>query len=164
MKHQIRNFLFPSLTRRFLLRLAIVSATAFIVFRFIAVPAKIQGKSMVPTYRDGSIVLYTPWLRHFKQPAINDVVLVRLAGNRVMLIKRVIGLPGDVIEWQNGALVRNGVAVEEPYVQFNDGWNLDAATVPPDNVYVVGDNRGMPLKNHDFGYTSQKRIAGYPLW
>ncbi len=159
-----KNFFFPKVTRTFFIRVGLVAAIAFVTFRFIVVPAKIQGKSMEPTYHDGSFILYLPWMRYLKEPEINDIVLVRLAGNRVMLIKRIVALPGDTVEWKDGALIRNGNSVNEPYVDFNENWTLDKVEVPENNVYVVGDNRGMPLENHDFGYTTQKRIAGYPLW
>ena len=54
--------------------------------------------------------------------------------------------------------------IDEPYVRYPCDWNLSPRHVEKDCVYVVGDNRNMPIENHVFGQTSIKRIVGVPLW
>jgi hypothetical protein len=58
----------------------------------------------------------------------------------------------------------DGKELEEPYVQYPCQWNLSPRRVEKDCVYVIGDNRGMPIENHHFGQTSKGRIMGTPLW
>ncbi len=164
MNQHLRHFILPKLNRAFFIRLACVVVCSFLFFKFILVPARIQGGSMEPTYHDGRLIFYMPMLRFVKQPEINDVVMIRLAGNRIMLLKRIVALPNDTVQWRNGILFRNNAAIDEPYVKFNDDWSTESVKVPPDHVYVVGDNRGMPQEQHDFGYTPQSRIGGYALW
>ncbi len=94
------------------------------------------------------------------QPNRGDVVALRLAGRKVMLLKRVVALSGETVEFRNGRLLVNGRQVNEPYVQLNAGWNLSLRTVGPGKLYVVGDNRGVPMQQHLFGQVDMNRIVG----
>lgn len=119
---------------------------------------------MEPTYHDSSINF--TWRLHylFNEPERYDIVTVRFAGNKVMLLKRVVAVAGETVEFKNGTLKINGKKIDEPYVRYPCDWNLEPRLVEEGNVYVVGDNRNMPLKYHSFGQTSIKRIMGAPLW
>jgi len=87
------------------------------------------------------------------------------SGRKLLLLKRVVGLEGDTITWKDGILIRNDKPVKEPYVKLpRRTWNLASLKVPEGYIYVVGDNRSIPQKNHDFGITEKNRIIGYPLW
>jgi signal peptidase I len=92
------------------------------------------------------------------------VVVVRFAGSKVMLLKRVVALEGEQVEFRNGRLLVDGKAIDEPYVRYPCNWNLSPRQVERDCVYIVGDNRSKPIKNHYFGQASMKRIMGVPLW
>lgn len=119
---------------------------------------------MEPTYHNGSINFCLTLGTFFWKPQRHDVVAVRLAGHRVMLLKRVVALEGERIEFLHGKLLVDGNAIEEPYVQYPCHWNLSPRQVDQSSVYVVGDNRSMPMEDHFFGQTSIKRILGVPLW
>jgi signal peptidase I len=97
-------------------------------------------------------------------PKTGDIVTVRLAGTRVMYLKRVVALAGDTIAFVDGVLVRNGTPVDEPYVNGPCAWQLAKRTVPDGHIYVVGDNRSMPMAQHPFGSVETGRILGGPLW
>jgi len=90
--------------------------------------------------------------------------MVRFAGQKVMLLKRIVALEGDEVEFHNGKLLINGKEREESYVRYPCNWNLSPRKVEVHCVYVIGDNRSGPIENHHFGQTSIKRIAGVPLW
>jgi signal peptidase I len=81
-----------------------------------------------------------------------------------MLLKRVVALEGERIEFRNGKLLVDGNTIEESYVQYPCDWNLSPRQVEQESVYVVGDNRSMPLEDHHFGQAPIKRIVGVPLW
>ncbi len=120
---------------------------------------------MEPTYRDGTLLFYLPWLPRLRPPSVGDVVMVRMAGRRVMLLKRIVAMAGDTVEFRGGWLYVNGQRREEPYVEYRYcNWELAEREVQPGHVYVVGDNRGMPMDRHYFGRAARKRIIGYPLW
>jgi signal peptidase I len=100
----------------------------------------------------------------FSEAKRHDVVTVRLAGSRVMLLKRVVAREGERVEFRDGKLFVDGKEIEEPYVRYPCNWNLPPREVEEGCIYVVGDNRSMPIENHHFGQASKKRIMGVPLW
>ncbi len=92
------------------------------------------------------------------------MVAVRFAGNKVMLLKRVVAVENEWVEFLRGRLFVDGKEMDEPYVRYPCNWNLPPRKVERDCVYVVGDNRSMPIEDHHFGQVSKKRITGVPLW
>ncbi len=159
-----RKFFFPSFTLKFLLRASIVALAAYLFFGRICVPIRIQGSSMEPTYPNGGVNFCWKLGYIFSKPKRYDVVVVRLAGRKVMLLKRVVAVEGEWVEFREGKLVVGGQRIDEPYVRYPCTWNLSARLVDPGCVYVVGDNRNMPIENHYFGQTPMRRIMGFPLW
>ena len=81
-----------------------------------------------------------------------------------MLLKRVIALEGEQVEFRNGKLFVDGRDIEEAYVRYPCHWNLSPRQVEKDCVYLVGDNRSMPMESHHFGQASKRRIMGVILW
>ena len=161
---KIRQFLFPSLTPKFLIRASLVALSAYLFFGYICIPIRIKGASMEPTYRNGEVNFC--WrLRYIRsEPERFDVVMVRFAGNRVMLLKRIVAVAGETVEFRGGQLFVDGKEINEPYVRYPCNWNLLPRRVERNCVYVVGDNRSTPIENHVFGQTSFKRVIGGPLW
>ena len=119
---------------------------------------------MEPTYHNGDFTFCWRLCYLFSEPKRYDVVAVRFAGKKVMLLKRVVAVEGEQVDFREGKLFVNGKAIEEPYVRDPCHWNLAARKVEKDCIYVVGDNRNMPIENHHFGQTPIKRIIGVPLW
>lgn len=161
---KIKQFLLPMLTRWFFLRLLLVAFTAYLFFGHICIPLHINGNSMEPTYSDGGINFCWRLYCIFSRPKRYDVVVVRLAGQKVMLLKRVVALEGEVVEFRKGRLFVDGQEMDESHVHYPCDWNLAPRQVGKDRVYIVGDNRDVPIDNHVFGQTSVKRIIGTSLW
>ena len=161
---RIRQFLYPSLTPKTLARIALVALFAYIFFGYICIPFHIKGYSMEPTYTNGHInFCWTP-VYISSEPARYDIVLIRFAGKKAMLLKRIVAMEGETIEFRDGKLFVNEMELNEPYLRYPCNWNLEPRQVKKGHVYVVGDNRNMPIKNHNFGQTSINRIIGIPLW
>jgi signal peptidase I len=163
-KNQIRQFFFPSLTPKFLIRVSLIALFAYLFFGYLCIPFTIQGVSMEPTYHNGGVNFC--WRLHylFSEPKRHDVVAVRFAGSKVMLLKRVVAREGEHVEFRDGKLFVDGKEIEEPYVRYPCNWNLPPRQVEKDFIYVVGDNRSMPIEDHHFGQASRRRIMGVPLW
>jgi len=119
---------------------------------------------MEPTYKDGQLNICFRLTYLFYEPKRFDVVAVRYAGNRVMLLKRIVALEGEQVEFRDGTLFVDGQLEEEPYVSNPYHWNLPPRHVGKGNVYLAGDNRSVPMERHDFGQTSMNRLIGAPLW
>jgi len=161
---KLYQFFFPSLTPKFLIRVSIVALFAYLFFGHVCTPLLIKGQSMEPTYQNGTFNFCWRWRYVFSKPKRHEVVTVRLAGSKVMLLKRVVALEGERVEFRGGKLFVDEKEINEPYVHYPCNWNLSSRQVEKDSVYVVGDNRKMPIENHLFGQASVNRIVGVPLW
>lgn len=160
----LKKFFFPQITRGYLLRVAVVTVAAVMMFKYVLIPFRVQGESMAPTYSTGSFNFCFALRYMFSGPVWPDVVAVKLAGRKVMLLKRVVATEGQRVEFRAGRLFVDGQMVDEPYISRPGDWNIAPVTVKPGYVYVVGDNRGVPAERHVFGQTPVKRIAGAPVW
>jgi signal peptidase I len=156
----IRRFFLPALNKRYFLRLILVALTCYLIFGHLIIPLRIQGASMEPTHRDGSFAFCWRLQYLFSQPEHSDVVTVRFSGRKVMLLKRVVALAGEKVEFRGGLLYVNGNLIEEPYVRYRSDWELPPRTVKPGHIYVVGDNRGTAINHHRFGEINMNRIVG----
>jgi signal peptidase I len=141
-----------------------------VVFKFLLLPVRVAGVSMEPTYRDCGINFINRLAYVFGKPQRGDVVAVRysrphgLSGPHVMLLKRIIGLPGETVAITNGVVFINGQPLDEPYVKKRDAWQLPPVKMADDEYFLIGDNRGMDQRYHEFGETGAERIVGKLLW
>lgn len=147
-----------------MLRIFIVALVAFCLFRYVLMPMSIHGSSMEPTYRDGSFNFCFKFRYLLKNPKRFDVVGIRMAGEKVILLKRIVAQEGEVVEIRDGVLYVNKTKINEPYLKYPSDWNLSPRTVKQHHVYVIGDNRRVPMRIHNFGQTTVTRIVGGPLW
>ena len=117
---------------------------AFLLMKFILIPCVVEGSSMNPILQSNDfgysfVVTRNLGIERF------DIAVISLDGDRdsKLLVKRVIGLPGDEIRFSEGNVYRNGEALKEPYLMrqnasFSD---IPAFAVPDGAVFVLGDNR-----------------------
>jgi signal peptidase I len=163
-KEIFRRFFFPTFTPAYLLRVSILAISAYIFFGFICIPLAIRGKSMEPAYPDGGLNFCWSLKYAFRGLERHDVVFIRLAGPRVMLLKRVVALEGEEVEFRKGRLLVDGREISEPYIRERGDWDLPPRRVEKGYVYVVGDSRRALITEHYFGQTPVGRVAGGPLW
>jgi len=147
--------------KRTLVRIVILVVVSTVVFKFVLQPIRVEGVSMLPTYPDRGINLVNRLAYVFHQPRRGDVVAIRTpAGEHVMYMKRIIGLPGETVAFHRGRLYINGNPMDEPYVRFRCYWDHEPEQVGPDQYYVVGDNRDMPWDYHVKGRPTRNLIVG----
>jgi signal peptidase I len=149
--------------RNTLIRIAILIVVCVILFHFVLLPVRVDGISMLPTYKSGSINFANRLAYLWHEPQRGDVVTVRFAGYHLMLMKRIIGLPGETVAFSNGTVFINGKPLDEPYEKKPGNWTLPPKTLGPDEYYIVGDNRTMPWRDHTFGVVERYRIVGKVL-
>lgn len=146
------------------MRVLALASVAFITFNWVLIPIRTEGPSMDPTYRSGSFNLVNRLSYAFGEPSRGDVVAIRLAGPSVVLVKRIVGLPGERVRIDEGVLHVNGAPLDEPYVRQRRAWNVPEVTLGPDEYFAVGDNRGMSARAHSFGAVKRVRIRGRVLF
>ncbi len=102
----------------------------------------------------GAIVVFRP----------PDALLEAGYDPRAALIKRVVGVPGDVIEVRDGSLIRNGAPVSEPWRAEPMAYRLPPVTVPTGHLLVLGDNRNASLDSHLWGPLPADHVIGTALF
>lgn len=138
----------------------VVALSIFVViYLFIAQPHEIKGSSMEPSFFNNEYILTDKISYRLHEPARGDVIIFKAPTNQdVDYIKRVIGLPGDRVKIQNGAVFLNGEKLREDYLRdpttlfpgsfMQEGIEI---TVPPGEVFVLGDNRLHSSDSRQFG-------------
>ncbi len=150
--------------RRTLMRVAVLIILCVVTVEFVLLPIRVDGISMLPTYKNHRVNFINRLAYLFHPPRRGDVVAIRLAGPHVMYMKRIVGLPGEVVSFADGQLFIDGKAMAEPYLRLPCQWNIPPQRDGPDEYYVVGDNRSMPEMDHTKGRASRERILGKALW
>jgi signal peptidase I len=149
--------------RATVVRIVVLIVTCFVTFKFVLQPIRVEGVSMLPTYRDRQVSCVNRLAYFFHEPRRGDVISIRFTGQSVLLMKRIIGLPGETVAFHNGHVYINGKLLEEPYRKNPCVWEHDPVQCGPDEYYVVGDNRSMPFEWHYQGRVSRERIIGKVL-
>jgi len=143
----------------------VLTVLMFLVIRFAVQNFNIEGTSMEPSLHNGELILVDKWTYLFRPPARGDVIVFHAPPNPSQdYIKRVIAVPGDVISVQYTTVIVDGVTLQETYVNPNNQGNIYRSitnmVVPPNDYFVLGDNRKGSSDSRDWGVVPQKNIIG----
>ncbi|MGY0692830.1 signal peptidase I [Virgibacillus sp. FSP13] len=145
-----------------------------IVFRTVLFASYVvDGESMEPTLYDGNLLMVNKVIYDLKDVDRFDVIVFH-ANKQEDYVKRVIGLPGDKIKYENDKLFINNEYVEEDFLYpfknangkktFTEDFSLMETTgsrqVPHDKLFVMGDNRENSLDSRAFGFISVEQLVG----
>ncbi len=151
---------FAATMRHTLLTLVIIVAAALAVSYFFLSVMRIHSNAMSPSFRSGDMVVA---LKNSDYTA-GDVIAYYY--NDKLLVKRVIAVEGDTIQVEeDGDVLRNGLKLDEPYVQTRALGQCDIEmpyTVPNDRVFVMGDERDVSLDSRStaMGCIAQEQVIG----
>ena len=125
---------------------------------FLFAPVLVNGDSMYSTLHENDVMI----LNKLSKKDINRFDIVVIKYKEKYLIKRVIGLPGDIIYIDNNKLYINGKEVDEPFLgdDVKTGNFLLQFPVPEDSYFVMGDNREVSLDSRSLGCFSIDKIEG----
>lgn len=133
----------------------------------------VDGKSMEPTLEDGNLMMVNKVVYELTDVHRFDIIVFH-ANEQEDYVKRVIGLPGDEIEYRNDRLYINGQYIEEDFLdsykeknhqgRYTEDFTLQELTgnkrVPAGNYFVMGDNRIDSLDSRSFGFINTDAIVG----
>lgn len=167
---------------REIIETVILGLVVFLLAREALQNFQVEGRSMEPTLETSELVLvnkFAYWeidLGPFDalipgrsngdllggEPERGSVVIFRPPyESRNDFVKRIIGLPGDLVEVSAGRVFVNGVELlEDDYVQAPPDYRWGPARIPPDHYFVLGDNRNSSQDSHVFGPIHRERIVG----
>ncbi|CAN5685004.1 N/A [soil metagenome] len=140
---------------------AVVVAAVILLRTFVAAPLTVHGQSMEPTLGDGDVVLVLELLVGAPGVGRGDLAVFR-DPDGTLVVKRVIGLPGDRAAIRDAVLEVDGAAVREDYVDYSriSGLYFGPVTVPAGAVFLLGDNRAASIDSRDYGPVGFDRIVG----
>jgi signal peptidase I len=135
---------------------------ALLINVFVGQATRVEGQSMEPNLHTDQRLVVEKLSYRFHPPNRFDVVVLRVPGQGdELLIKRVIGLPGETIELRDGTVYIDGQQLSEPYIsQMTRSGRSGRVTVPPLHVFVMGDNRSHSNDSRSFGPVPIENIVG----
>jgi signal peptidase I len=160
----VTHFILGRSSRLTLIRASALIVSAIVLFGFVLLPVRLHGISMLPTYNDGGLNFANRAAYWWREPARGDAVAIRMAGEHVVYVKRIVGLPRERIAIIAGVVLVNDEPLVEPTVVYKAPWDVPVFTLGDGEYFVIGDNRAMAAQNHDFGTTTRARVVGKMLF
>jgi len=139
-----------------------VGVSAFIII-FLYQPVRVEGTSMLPQLEDQDRLFINKMAFRVGEIHRGDVVVFEYPRDRSKsYIKRVIGLPGDVVRINEGHVLVNGQRLDEPYVppRFQDDRSQPEMRIPEGEYFVMGDHRTISSDSREFGPVDRNLIYG----
>lgn len=151
--------------------IAIFALFLFLLRQYVFTPVIVKGDSMDPTLHDGERVIA---LKQTEIERFDIITFIAPDDTGRNYIKRVIGLPGDQVVYQNDTLYINGTAYDEPYLEaykatLDDGFPLtddfdmslfNETEVPEGKLLVLGDNRRISKDSRQLGLIDETAVLG----
>lgn len=131
----------------------------FVGINAVSARVRVDGYSMRPTLEDGEFILVNKLSYRWSAVERGDIIVFHHPGLGEDLIKRVIGLPGDIVLVQNSQVFVNGQLLNEPYISqaplYSGEWVVNEG-----DLFVLGDNRNNSNDSKDWGLLPMENIVG----
>lgn len=170
---------------REILETLVAAVLLFLVIQALVQNFQVEGPSMDPTVHTGQLLLvnkaiymhaqgeavqrFLPFVEvgegqeefyFFNPPQRGDIVVFRDPQTGEYRIKRVIAIPGDLVQIHRGKTVVNGQQLEEPYAKEDQGDFWGPQRLPPNSYFVLGDNRPQSRDSRSTGLVQGQDIVG----
>ncbi len=143
-------------------------AAALAIRTWVLMPTEVSGSSMSPTLNSDDKLLTSPLPYLWGEPDRGDIIVFQAPNEPegIYYVKRVIGLPGDTVLIEDGAVYVNGTLLNEPYLNGVPTEGYINTQVPADTVFVLGDNRTVSHDSRadDVACVDQDKIYGKAVW
>jgi signal peptidase I len=158
--------------KKILLSIGLGILIVFLIHSFFFAKYIVEGESMMPTLQDGDHLIVTKFVLHIGDLDRFDIIVFR--GKNDDYVKRVIGLPGDKLEYKDDVLLINDQVVEEPFLtpykqkliggNLTGDFTLEEVTgklvVPDGHIFVIGDNRLGSWDSRHYGFIELDQVVG----
>ncbi|MBV7327067.1 signal peptidase I [Chloroflexi bacterium TSY] len=133
---------------------------AFIIHIFLAQATVVYGRSMEPSLIESQRLIIDKLSYRFRTPQRNDIVVLNIPTMNELLVKRIVGLPGETIEIRNGIVYINNESLDESYPHYTLIQDMEPVLLGPLNYFVLGDNRENSNDSRAFGAIRYEYIVG----
>lgn len=139
----------------------LLALVLFLAINFVSARVRVEFNSMYPNFHNGDYIIVNRLAYRWAEPQRGDVVVFPYPNDPDEdYIKRVIGLPGERIAIYAGKVYINGQALEEIYASEPIRLDMSERIVPPEHVYVIGDNRNASSDSREWGALPISDIIG----
>ncbi len=140
----------------------VLTLVIFLLIRTVVQNFRIEGYSMEPNLHAGQYLIVNKFVYNWLHPPQRgDIIVFEYPRSRDRdFIKRVVGLPGEKVEIRSGRVFINDQAMDEPYLNTLGNYNWGPQVIPPDQYFVLGDNRNNSSDSHTWGPLPKKDIIG----
>jgi len=159
---------------REVLEVLLPAVVIFLIVRTFAFESRfVPSPSMVPTINEQEQFLENKLVYRFRKPSQGEIIVFHPPAEAVLgtgkkddFVKRVIGLPGEIVDIRNGKVYINGKLLKEPYVPVEemDYLSFPAFQVPKDALFVMGDNRRQSRDSRYWGCVPLQSVDGKAFW
>jgi signal peptidase I len=133
----------------------------FLVIRFAVQSFRVDGESMEPGLHTDEYVLVDKVTYLFHAPERGDIIVFHYPLDTSRdFIKRVIGVPGDVVSTTSTSVIVDGQTLHEPYISVPFNFESDKWKLGPNEFFVMGDNRNNSLDSRSWGMLDKSYIVG----
>lgn len=155
---------FISVLAGLVLAVALAFAGGYLLREYVFDIVRVSGDAMHETLMNGDLALVSKLDR--QQPGAGDVVAVRVRGRQGVILRRVIGVPGQTVEFKGGETLVDGSPLIEHYISLANYEQFPAKTLPHGKYYVCGDNRSeiSDSRGEEVGLVSEQDIVGRVRW
>ncbi len=153
--------------------LLIAAAVFLVIYQFLFRPFEVKGDSMHPNFLNNAYVLTNLISLYSTNPKLGDVIVFKAPPDpEKAFIKRVIGVPGDIVKIENGNVYLNDKLLDEsaylkPTVKTYGGSfvkDREAINISENEYFVMGDNRNFSSDSREWGFVKKTAITGFSFF
>ncbi len=146
------------------LETVLLALLLFLAINAVSSRVRVENISMKPTLQPGDLLLVNKLAYKWSSPKHGDIIVFHFQGDKNEdYIKRLIGLPGDVVSVKGGIVYVNDQALTEPYIaaqpDYEGNW-----IIPEGQLFVLGDNRNNSSDSHQWGFVNMDQIVGKAIF
>lgn len=141
-------------------------ASYFLISHYVLQSVRVAGASMWPALNNSDRCFLNRLIYHFRAPRRGEIVVVKDPTDGSYCVKRIVGLPGELLYFKNGDLFVNGKELNEPYLPaFTRTFTpqqvqQESVACGKDRYFVLGDNRNNSFDSRFYGPVSRQNILG----